>query len=162
GENVYLCGVRGERAGMDHVMENLQKGTVKLKDVLATAGIGTGSSPVDAVEAALITYAPGNLKNQRAGMLRLMTEMGETAQLPPEQQRGPNRKQIDLDFRNLGMLLRSVMPAMSKVAEANQRSLAQLRCASAALAAERYRRAHGDWPASLEQLVADGLLKQVP
>jgi hypothetical protein len=60
------------------------------------------------------------------------------------------------------MLLRSRMPAISKVAVANQRNLAQVRCAIAALAAERYRRAHGNWPASLQALVADGLLKQVP
>jgi hypothetical protein len=38
----------------------------------------------------------------------------------------------------------------------------QFRCAIVALAAERYRRARGQWPETLEALAAVGYLKQVP
>jgi hypothetical protein len=160
-ENLYLCGVRGERAGMDHLMANLQNGTVKLQDFLGPRGLGVATTPVDTVQTALVTYSPSNLKSQRADMLRLMTQLVETAKLPPEQQPEQN-KQFDLEIRRHGLLVRLLMPAVIKVAEANQRSLAQLRCAITALAVERYRRAHGGWPASLDALVADGLLQRVP
>jgi hypothetical protein len=43
-----------------------------------------------------------------------------------------------------------------------RRSHAQMRCAIAALAAERFRLARGRWPASLEELVTAGLLRAVP
>jgi hypothetical protein len=41
------------------------------------------------------------------------------------------------------------------------RGHAALRCLAAAVAAERYRRLHGNWPQSLEQLTPD-LLAEVP
>jgi hypothetical protein len=156
-----LCGRRGERAGMDHLMANMQNGTVKTADILGAAGLRLGLGNADVVELALVTYSPSNLKSQRADMLRLMTQLVEAAKLPPEEQPQTN-KRLDIDVRSHGLLVRSLMPAIIKVAEANQRSLAVMRCAIAALAVERYRRAHGDWPASLSQLVADGLLKQMP
>src|SRR5205823_3863301 len=43
-----------------------------------------------------------------------------------------------------------------------RRSHALTRCAIAALAAERYRRANGRWPESLAELVTAGLLRAVP
>jgi hypothetical protein len=48
------------------------------------------------------------------------------------------------------------------VIQAHTRGQAALRCAIAALAAERYRRGHGRWPDSLDNLVKDGLLDAVP
>jgi hypothetical protein len=49
------------------------------------------------------------------------------------------------------------------MAEAAQRSQAQLRCAIAGLAAERYRLKHNNtWPRGLDDLVKEGLLKEVP
>jgi hypothetical protein len=53
------------------------------------------------------------------------------------------------------------VPAVNKVAEASRRVQADQRCALVALAAERYRRDHGRWPASLDQLAPD-YLKAVP
>jgi hypothetical protein len=55
-----------------------------------------------------------------------------------------------------------LMPAVAKVMEADNRTHAQTRCALVAVAAERYRRAHGNWPASVDALVEDKLLKQAP
>jgi hypothetical protein len=160
-ENLLLCGMRGERAGMDQLMENIQNGSVKLADVLGPAGKRLGLSNPEAVETALVTYSSANFKSQRAAVLRILTQLVEAAKLPPEEQ-APRNKQFSAEIRNHGLLVRVFVSAVTKVAEANQRSLAVLRCALVAVAAERYRRAHGGWPASLDALVADELLKQVP
>src|SRR5262245_24770697 len=53
------------------------------------------------------------------------------------------------------LLVRDVMPATEKVGEAERRTRGLLRCAAAALAAERYRRDHGRWPEELGDLKAD-------
>jgi hypothetical protein len=50
----------------------------------------------------------------------------------------------------IGLLM---LPAIDRVAEAHIRSQVLLDCGGAALAAERYRQAVGQWPASLQQLV---------
>jgi hypothetical protein len=160
-ENLLLHGVRGERAGLDHLLENMQNGSVNTADILSALGKRLGLTNPEALEIALVTYSPSNLKSQRAAVLRLFTQLVETAKLPPEQQPQPNR-QLARDARNHGLLLRALMPAVIKVAEANQRNLALLRCAIVGVAAERYRRPHGGWPASLDALVAEGLLQRMP
>jgi hypothetical protein len=158
-ENLPLHGFRGERAGLDQLMANLQNGTVKMADVVGTGGMGLSKG--EAFEIMLLSYSSSSRKYQRATLLRIMTEMVETAKLPPEQQ--PQRNgQLFQEVRNQHLLVRLFVPAVTKIAETNQRNLALMRCAIAALAAERYRRAHGNWPASLKALVGDGLLKQVP
>jgi hypothetical protein len=158
-ENLPLHGFRGERAGLDQLMANLQNGTVKIADVVGAGGMGLSKG--EAFEIMLLSYSSSSRKYQRATLLRIMSEMVETARLPPEQQ--PQRTgQLFNEVRNQHLLVRLFVPAVTKITETNQRNLALLRCAIAAVAAERYRRAHGNWPASLEALVADGLLQRVP
>src|SRR5207237_9389675 len=61
------------------------------------------------------------------------------------------------------MLIMMLMPASGKVAEAARRSQGLMRCTIAAVAAERYRLKHKNaWPRNLDDLVKDGLLKEVP
>ena len=52
-----------------------------------------------------------------------------------------------------------LMPAITKIVGAFDREQALLRCAVVALAAERYRLAHGHWPDKLESLTPDPLAK---
>src|SRR5205814_10211529 len=66
------------------------------------------------------------------------------------------------DEDHLPPLVALLLPAVEKVRLATWRGHAQLRCAIAALAAERYRRQAGRWPDSLDALVTAGLLKEVP
>src|SRR5262249_10196567 len=100
-------------------------------------------------------------KNQRAAMLRILTQFVETAKLPPEQQ--PEKyKKLDAEIQKHGLFVRLWLPGLSLYAADSQVNLARLRCAIVAVAAERYRRAHGAWAASLEALVAGGLLKGAP
>jgi len=78
-------------------------------------------------------------------MLRYLTRAVEIAKLPPEQQPA-EFKQLEAAGRSEPILVRLLAPAMSKVADACQRSRVQLRCAIVATAAECYRRAKGQWP----------------
>jgi hypothetical protein len=65
------------------------------------------------------------------------------------------------DLRNGSESARRVMPAFDKVHEAAARSAANMRTAAVALAAERYRRAKGDWPSSLKDLTPN-YIKALP
>jgi hypothetical protein len=60
------------------------------------------------------------------------------------------------------VLVRLLAPAVNKVAAACLRSRVEMRCAIAAVAAERYRRQKGQWPDKLETLHQAGYLTQVP
>jgi hypothetical protein len=68
---------------------------------------------------------------------------------------------IVVESVKLPWLARLLLPAADKVAQAMSRSAAQMRTMIAALAAERYRQAHGRWPESLAALVPQ-YLKEVP
>jgi hypothetical protein len=158
-ENLPLRGARGERAGLDQLMANLQNGTVKVTDIVGPGGLGLTSG--EALEVTLLTSASSSRKYQRATMLRLMNQMVEIAKLPPEQQMLRN-EQLAGEIRTQRLLVRLFVPAIMKTSQSNQIDLAVLRSAIAALAAERYRRSQGRWPASLESLVGGGWLKQMP
>jgi competence protein ComGC len=156
-DNLLLFGLRGERAGSNQLLEAMQTGKVGTTNFMG----GMGSSSAESAALSLMMMAPGSLKNQRAALVRTLTRAVQAAKLPPEQQK-TEFDQIDADSRHQGVLVRLLLPAVSKVREADCRTHAQTRCALLAVAAERYRRAHGNWPASVDALVADGLLKQAP
>jgi hypothetical protein len=152
-EPVFLNAARGERAMYHEMMQALKSGDVKV----STLG-GTGTPAIADVA------GPTLARRSHAHLLRMMTQYVETAKLPPEewdeplQQLEREAKQAKVDYDVLTALL---VPAVIKVAEAYRREQANQRCAITALAAERYRRDHGRWPASLDQL-APGYVKAVP
>lgn len=108
------------------------------------------------------------MKEAHARLLEVMTEAVEITKLPPDEQ---TEKLHDLNTRVktaantlqgpsqifVGQLLASLV----KIADACARSRAELRCAIAALAVERYRLTHQQWPDSLKTLVPN-FLPQVP
>jgi hypothetical protein len=104
---------------------------------------------------------PGFITIQRAGHMRYMTEMIEVAKLPPEQWAGPFAAQ-QAKVNELPSLAKLLAPAVDKMANACLRNHANLRCAIVAIAAERYRRTNGHWPATPDDLVKSGLLKSAP
>jgi hypothetical protein len=157
-ENLLLYALRGERAGLDHLLEAMQTGQVR---PAMLNGVGLTNSRAEGVAAGVALYSPGSLKSQRAALLHSFTQAVEAAQLPEKQQQ-EKLDQIAADLRSQGILVRLLTPSFARVVETNRRGAARIRCAVAAVVAERYRRAHGSWPVSLDQLVADGLLKQVP
>src|SRR5581483_7940548 len=87
-------------------------------------------------------------------ILEALTEVVEIAKLPLDKQ----TEELDkLEQSVLGRpdsaLVKLLLPALAMPLTSFLRSEAELRCASAAFAAERYRRAHGRWPESLDPLV---------
>jgi hypothetical protein len=55
-----------------------------------------------------------------------------------------------------------LLTALEKFDGSSRRKYAVVSCAAAALAAERYRRKHGAWPKSLEELAASKMLSPIP
>lgn len=155
-----LIAARGERAGQDHMARGVESGEVKLSVMLGAAG---GGGPPSGIQASLTDLSGGiTFRRYHSEMLRRMTEVVEAAKLPPEE-RADRLTKLDQAVKGPGVhpLVRLLLPAVSKVAQADQRVQAQLRCAAAALAAERYRLAKGRWPPALADLVPD-YLAQVP
>jgi hypothetical protein len=109
----------------------------------------------------LLMRLPGAMASQTTGCIRYMNDSVEAVKAPPEQwaaklTRNPQQ------LASLPMLARLLAPATDRFAQAAQRSHAGLRCAIAALAAERFRKKNNRWPESLDELKTAGLLKELP
>jgi hypothetical protein len=162
----FLTAARGERAVMDLLMERLQRGEVKLGPVrrlLASFGNRklrhTGLERVDNF---LLALPDSSIKMARAAFLDYTTECVEIAKLPIEQQ-DEAMKRLEAKHEDLPILARefATLGFLTKVAEQFRQSRAELRCAAALLAAERYRLKKGRFPISLGELVP-AYLKKVP
>ncbi len=94
----------------------------------------------------------------QAAILDWMTEMVDVTRLPLREQPetfaelSAAMKERKATSRHLFLAL-LLIPAAEKVATACLRYRANLDCAQAALAAERFRREHGRWPETLAELV---------
>jgi hypothetical protein len=143
-EPLFLFGARGQRADWDDFLEGVQNGEYhELRRFSALGG------------------------TTRASILRVTTRIVEIAKLPVEEQGAELHKPELFAVPRLDFLSRLYMtPRVEKTTSdlyKNQiSSVAELRCAAAALAAERYRRARGRWPGSLADLVDAGYLRALP
>jgi hypothetical protein len=160
-EPLILYGLRGERAGDDRLYDNLTNGTIKNRFRLFQ-GLSSGprSSPFPDPEL-LMLYVPGNITRQRAASLKYLNKGIEIINRPPEQWEDAVAE-WSAQAKNLPILPRMLVPAVTKVAQAGQRHHAQLRSAIVMVAAERFRRKTGQWPVTIDELVKAGLLKAVP
>jgi hypothetical protein len=152
---VYL---RGERARIDQFMQGIQaKGVDSAFASFKKMGIDQGIPPTE--KASL--YSPGAVKRQRAALLRYLTRAVEAAKLPPELQEGGFQEAFAGRMAEPRLVTYLTVNTVVRV-EQRGRAPAQLRCAIAAVAAERFRQEHGRWPDSLKELVAAGFLGEVP
>ncbi|HEY1379612.1 MAG TPA: hypothetical protein VGF55_22605 [Gemmataceae bacterium] len=157
---LLLYAMRGDRAGIFRVFDNLRNGSVSVTDMLG---------PLDTLSFEnLRCRNPASVICAQTWCLRSATAAVEIAKLPPEQWAVPFAEQgnaSEEQFRTgqLGRLhaLAGLLITRGQ-AEIFQRNHALLRCAIVAVAAERYRRAKGHWPATPDELVKAGLLKAVP
>jgi hypothetical protein len=157
-EPLLLNATRGERASMHQLMIVL-----KTREIKPSVAVGPGGN--QGFNFAFDLAGPTLARTSHARMLRLLTEMVEITKLPPEEQAEPMQaleQKVKQARVNYDVLIALLMPAMFKVSQAYQRDQAMLRCAIVAVAAERYRRDHGGWPAKLDELVQGGYLKEVP
>lgn len=154
-EPLLLYGLRGERAGGSQFFENVRNGSVPVNNLAAL--FGQNQDP--GLEVML--RVPGFITTQQTEHLGFMNELVAMAKLPPEQWSGPLAVQKAKENQLSGLVPMMVGGDM-KMTHWFQRNHASLRCAIVAIAAERYRRAHGQWPARPDDLVKAGLLKSVP
>jgi hypothetical protein len=149
--SLLLPHFRGERAGMHVFLTRVDEGKNRISEMSCT--------PTRGLRAHAETWL-GRLDalHEHAWFLRDINEAVEIAKLPPEQQwplyqEWRRRKGF---VENVGDGLR-VGPAEGTFLVNH----ALVRCALVALAAERYRRAQGDWPRAPANLVP-GYLPAVP
>jgi hypothetical protein len=150
--------LRGERGGIDQFMQTLQNGSTSFKQMQGLLA-GPGRPRGWAGEEVLL-FLPGAKVNARAALLERMTRRVEIAKLPPEEQVEPLKRE-NATLAKEPLLVRELIPATEKVSEAERRTRGLLRCAAAGIAAERYRRKHGHWPAALDDLKGE-FLRDVP
>jgi hypothetical protein len=147
-----LTALRGERAGCDWMLERVRIGAVPL--VVALSGEENLLEWID-------LRFTGGIQRQRAALLRYFNRaIAAAGRLPHEQ--AESLRQLEEAVRKLPPVARRLVPAVGELAAADRHSLAQLRCAQAAVAAELYRRRNGEWPASMDVLAARRYLTEVP
>ena len=95
-----------------------------------------------------------------AELIQMDNRLVEIAKLPMEQ-RQERFDELEKEMPGQPPAVRLLMPAVSKLAEADRRRVAMLRCATVLIACERYRLAHGRWPTALAELTP-AFLKAVP
>jgi hypothetical protein len=98
--------------------------------------------------------------NARAALLHYFARAIEIAKLPPEDQDAALTR-LEVTVKDMPFAAKTFTPSLLRVAASCRRTKAELRCASTALAAERFRLARGHWPSSLERLVPE-FLETVP
>jgi hypothetical protein len=157
----FLIGIRGERAGNDHLCTNLETGKLSLLQTLKNFGGSRKDEELSWWEQANDFFTGSIVLNSHITMLHFGTAMVEAARLPLEQRYAAIRQigesiktQIKPDDRRQ-ILARLLLPAVGKVAQAEQRIHSQLACAVAAMAVERFRLEKGRWPASLEEVMIE-------
>ncbi len=152
-------GLRGERPGMDGLMALIQAGDFPWQEVAQWADREdrTGYETTDAL---LFSVTPGGEKESRAAMLRHITDLIAAARLP-EAEQGAAFAQAEARRKEMPLPARLLSPRGSAASRRFREGRAELRCAIAALAAERYRRRQGRWPERLDELTPD-LLEKVP
>jgi hypothetical protein len=141
-EPLLLHMMRGERAG---IQEAVQAGKAELSDLT----LYYPSGPLEHVELSL----PGAKLQNIAGQITYLNQMVEIAKAPVEEQAGL-LQELDAALGRQPLLVRRSVPVLRGLAVENSLSgHANLRCAVAALAAERYRQQYGHWPEQLSALV---------
>jgi hypothetical protein len=152
---LFLYAARGARAQAGLLYQALADRTMKPSD-LTTAWPGAPDWSKRVYDFLPLSYAQNH-----AAHLRLTTKAIKLCELPIEKQidsMALMQKTVDRQ----PVLARHVVWTISKMHQVHVRNLVWLRCAQMAVAAERYRLRHGQWPARTENLVEAGLLPALP
>jgi hypothetical protein len=153
---VTVAALRGERALEHRMLEAVERGEESLS-----------GGPPDTGERVSVVLNGRMIRHSHALVLRFMTDAAEAARTPgPEMTARLNEinaaiSEMDRRRDSRAMLAVLETAAVNKALQSVPRKLASLRTATAAVAAERYRRAEGKWPESLEAL-SPAYLRAVP
>jgi hypothetical protein len=149
---VMRTAARAERAGLHGLMTALERDE-----------LGRGELPrLDEVRREAVKLLRGRrretLEAAHAWLLDYTTRFVEIAGRPPQEQAGPVKElaATTVTAPPEAMLLLGGVPVRD-ISETCQKAQARLRCAVAAVAAQRYRLANGRWPDDLAALVPNYL-----
>src|ERR1019366_1680342 len=151
-DGMYI-GLRGERAAAHHTYLRLRAGELSFTEVIDGMG-GTGGPTLGR----LLNAVPGAVLNEYPDFLRTMNEKVPAAKLR-DAERDAAFQNIRLKFPRHGILTNMLR---SNISDATRQAEASMRCAVVGLAAERFRLKHDFWPASLDELVKAGFVKEIP
>jgi hypothetical protein len=158
-ESSYLRAMRGERAGIHMLFDNMRTGKVPTDELRGGLRFGKKASTIsewigDTFPATMLKYYPDHLRH--------MTECVEIAKLPIHEQ-GPRIDEWDTKIKaSRNPIIEAFTPALVRIHQAECRGQANLRAALVALACERYRLRHKCWPSTLDNLVKEKLLEALP
>ncbi len=156
----WATAMRGERAGQHRFFEGVRGGKVSLKGWLA----GRGDGFLEALAEGGGHYFPGIYLAQYPEHLRYNHALVEIAKLPCSERKG----KLDLHQSYLAVTKNQVTRFFavycSRVNDAEGSTRGLLLAAAAAIACERYRLQHPDraWPKSLDDVVKNSLLDELP
>lgn len=167
-ENLLVPAVRGERAAIHDLFENIRAG----RDIVPERVIRSmhkAESREDLLFHASSFLYSFRLADDHVAWLRHSTEMCQIAGLPEQEQHAGwdrlstqiSAAMLQSDANKRQILTCSMLPTFHQMSHAAMRDRANLRCARVALAVERFRMVHDCWPQSLEELTPRWLT-QVP
>jgi hypothetical protein len=150
--------MRGERALQHALFETLEKGDMPVSQFLDTTNLG------ERVDHLIPNFVLRDLvRAEHPLMLALMTKRIEAARLPLHEQAQRERSLAD-EVKALpmtAMVTRECQRGLDKMGPVCRRHQAYVRCLIVALAIERYRQEHDEWPKAVTDLVP-GFLAAVP
>jgi hypothetical protein len=140
-----LIVARGERAAMHEILLELENGPYEDDPQSGTSNRWDN----------LVSWVPREkIREEHPALLALLSRFITVAQLP-EAERTRAARLLSTELGDQGQtkeLVRMMLSALDIVNESCLRKHAHLRCLIVAIAAEHYRRAHEDWPESLNRL----------
>jgi hypothetical protein len=149
----WFIACRGERAIGSAALEAIESGAVPVSDLS-----DTGPDWHDLVIGVVIQDSVRAIHPQ---YFTYTARLQGVAELPPGKRTGVEQQIYHETNRKWFNGASQLLPAYPKLADAFSRCRAVLRCQASAIAVERYRQLHGDWPPSLDALTPD-FLEVVP
>jgi hypothetical protein len=144
---LLVC-MRGQRAWTEEVVTAVETGALSIGQLSLP---GSTPRPVDRLMGSLLRPS---YRSEHSSILTWLTRYVDSTRLPARDQLAALATiQAEVGSApRTALLTHLLMPSMGKFSESCHRKHAHMRTLIAALTAERYRRAHGAWPASLTDL----------
>ena len=147
--------LRGERAMIHQLYAMVREGKVPLSKLNQGMNANRGKFGW------IYDLFPSSVLGDHAENLRGLNELVEASKRKDEAQAAAFAVLEKKMLNNPSPFAASAGPILGMVSSEHPIAQARLRCAVAAIAAERYRIANNRWPSSADELVKSGLLKEI-